>query len=80
MKKVKLEEGQMALCFCPEWCEIGYQVAIWDGKKFDYPDASNDNFDACVEGYLPLNEDGKPIGRLYKERRERSDTSYSIGS
>ena len=80
MAKVKLENGQMALCFCPDWCETRYQVAFWNGEKFDYPDATNDNFDANVEGYLPLNEDGKPIGRNYKEYKTNYDTSHSIGS
>ena len=80
MKKVKLEVGQMCLCYCPEWCSINYQVAIWDGKKFDYPDSPNDNFDACVDGFIRLNEDGKPIDKIYKQYREKGDVSWEIGS
>jgi hypothetical protein len=67
MKKVKLEIGQLALCYCPEWCGTGYHVAKWDGEKFDYDEEPNGNFDNCVEGYLPLNEDGKPQARIYRE-------------
>lgn len=80
MKKPKLEVGQMCLCYCPEWCTINYQVAFWDGEKFDYPDAPNDNFDNCVDGYLPLTEDGKPAAKIYREYKAPENVSHSIGS
>lgn len=58
--KPKLKKGQMVLCVCHEWCELGYQVAQWDGKRFSYPGEPNNNFDNCVTGYLPMNQYGKP--------------------
>lgn len=53
-------KGQMALCKCPEWCPIGFQVAIYDGTKFDYEDSPNYDFDLYVQEWMPLNEDGEP--------------------
>jgi len=23
------------LCHCPEWCDIGYVVALWNGANFE---------------------------------------------
>ncbi|TAJ13038.1 hypothetical protein DMA11_10250 [Marinilabiliaceae bacterium JC017] len=56
----KLKREQIVLCRCPQWCDTGYQVAIWTGCKFDYPDAPNDMFHDCVIAFMPLNKDGEP--------------------
>ena len=37
------------LCFCPKWCDNGYQVAFWNGKEFHYEDQPNENFSQHVE-------------------------------
>ncbi|HWY09700.1 MAG TPA: hypothetical protein VN026_00170 [Bacteroidia bacterium] len=57
----ELKEGQLCICTCPEWCSTGFQIAIWDGEKFDYPDASNDGFDSLVIGFMPLDDDGRQM-------------------
>jgi hypothetical protein len=54
------ETGQLCLCKCPNWCSLGLQVAEWTGKKFDYPEVPNDEFDSLVEQWMPLNYDGEP--------------------
>jgi hypothetical protein len=56
-----LRYGQLALCKCPEWCDTGFQVAIWKGDGFK---VENDGgiFNDCVIEFLPLNEDGEPLG------------------
>ncbi len=52
----KLKTGELYLCHCPDWNYSGYQVAKWDGKKFDYEDATNDEFDSYVKGFIQLKE------------------------
>lgn len=37
------------LCYCPEWCDIGYVVATWNGKEFYYAEQVNDMFSETVE-------------------------------
>lgn len=61
----KLKYGQLALCVCPDWCEIGFMVARWNGSKFDYPEAMNDGFDSYVTAYLLLLDCGLPITGKY---------------
>ena len=39
------EFDKYVLCYCPKWNDSGYQVAKFNGKKCDYGDAPNDNFD-----------------------------------
>jgi len=36
------------LCYCPEWNEEGYQVAVWKGKEFTYGGQPNEMFDGLV--------------------------------
>jgi hypothetical protein len=45
----KPPRNRALICYCPKWCDSGYQVAAWDGKKFRYEDQPNDNFDQHVE-------------------------------
>lgn len=65
MSKKRIKYGQLALCYCPGWNELGYQVAVWQGNKFDYAEAGNDDFDKHVKAFLPMNENGKPIEKPY---------------
>lgn len=58
--KEKPDRGQLCLCKCPDWCSLGFQVAEFDGRIFNYPDAANDSFNEHVEEWMPLNEDGEP--------------------
>ena len=37
------------LVYCPRWNSLGYEVAIYDGKKFTYYEEPNDDFSDCVE-------------------------------
>ncbi len=41
--------GRPLLCYCPDWSDLGYQVAEYKSGRFDYADAPNDSFDDCVE-------------------------------
>ncbi len=60
--KVKnLAINQICLCQCPDWCSEGFQVARWDGEKFDYDSSSNPEFDGKIIGFVPLDEDGLPM-------------------
>lgn len=70
MKKPQLKRGELYLCFCPEWCTLSYQIATWEGDRFDYPDSTNDEFDNYVKSYLPLNEEGKPVAKNYIEYKK----------
>lgn len=60
-KTADLIEGQIVLARCPEWNELGLQVAQWDGEVFYYDDQPNDDFHQCVTSYMSLDEDGNPI-------------------
>lgn len=39
------------ICYCPDWSDIGYQVAQWDGKEFYYEDQPNDMFNRHVKSW-----------------------------
>lgn len=39
------------ICYCPNWCDIGYQIAYWNGDEFHYEDQPNDNFNMHVEAW-----------------------------
>jgi len=54
-------KGRMCICRCPNWCELGYQIAQWDGEKFDFPESPNPWFDRDVIAWMPLDEDGEPL-------------------
>lgn len=54
------KKGQLCLCKCPEWCSLGFQVAEWTGKKFDFPEIPNDMLDSLVEEWMPLDDEGEP--------------------
>lgn len=56
MKKNKIKQGILYLCYCPEWCEEEYMIAKWDGNKFDYSGCPNDDFDSYITSFYPLNE------------------------
>ena len=60
-RREKPKTGQLCICRCPDWCEEGYQIATFDGEKFDYDAATNSFFDENVIAWLALNEDGEPI-------------------
>lgn len=57
----KPENGQLCICRCPNWSEEGYQIAQWDGKKFDYSCSPNSFFDEHVIAWMPLDDGGKPL-------------------
>jgi len=46
--KIKPQVGRLVLCYCPEWNEEGYQVAVWKGKEFTYGGQPNEMFDGLV--------------------------------
>ena len=50
----KPEYGDVCLCECPEWRNVGYDVAIWTGKKFDDSEMNNDMFNDCVIGFCVI--------------------------
>jgi hypothetical protein len=56
MSWIKISSGivppseRVLLCYCPEWNETGYQVAMWDKNKgFYYHEQPNDMFHDLVE-------------------------------
>ena len=55
-----LTENQMCICRCPDWCEEGYQIATWNGEKFEYDADPNGGFDKSVIAFFPLTDDGYP--------------------
>lgn len=55
-----LNKNQLCLCRCPDWCEEGYQVAKWNGMKFEYEADPNGGFDRYVKAFIPLDADWRP--------------------
>lgn len=47
-------EGQVCICRCPNWCELGYQIAIFEDGIFDFPESPNFSFDKQVIAWKPL--------------------------
>lgn len=37
------------ICYCPEWCDEGYKIAIWNGDEFLYQNQPNNGFNQCIE-------------------------------
>lgn len=50
-KKERIPQARPLLCYCPKWCDGGYQVAYYNGRVFEYEDQPNDNFDQHVESW-----------------------------
>ena len=48
-EKIKPQRERVLICYCPEWSEIGYQVAKWNGKEFYYDEQPNNDFNGLVE-------------------------------
>lgn len=40
--------GRAVICYCRDWCGLGYQIATWNGKEFEYIEQPNDMFDLTV--------------------------------
>ena len=53
-------KGQLCICKCPEWCPTGFQIAEFDGNKFQCIDHPNPDFDLLVIEWLPLDKNGIP--------------------
>ncbi len=49
--KIKPTKGRVVLCYCPEWCDTGYQAAQWNGQEFVYDEQPNDMFNTLVESW-----------------------------
>lgn len=60
-KRISPIKDQLCLCKCPDWCILGFQIAMWNGDFFTYPELQNGDFDLSVEEWIPLNDDGLPI-------------------
>lgn len=58
IKKQKPVTGQLCMVSCPGWNQIGLVLAVYTGKKFEFPDNNFPNFKAFVKGYKPLKSDG----------------------
>lgn len=53
-----LKRGQLVVCKCPDWNEEGFQIAVWNGREFEYSGQQNDWFNEYVEEFAKLNDDG----------------------
>ena len=53
---MKPARGDKVLCYCPDWCDTEYQIAMFDGKKFYYEDQPNDMFDGLVVAWSYFGE------------------------
>lgn len=54
------QESQLCLCRCSEWCQEGYQIAIYEDGVFQYSDHPNSYFDIKVIAWMQLDQDGEP--------------------
>jgi hypothetical protein len=52
----KPEVDSICLCKTPEWNNEGYQVARFNGKKFDFDGSPNDMLEGCVEGFIVIED------------------------
>lgn len=57
-----LKRNQLVICRCPHWNEEGYQVAVWNGKEFEYSGQQNDMFNGLVTAFIRLDDEGFPFG------------------
>jgi hypothetical protein len=48
---IKPQIGRVVICYCPEWCSSGYQIAFWNGKEFYFDEQPNDMFNDLVESW-----------------------------
>ena len=67
------KEGQLCICKCPNWNELGFQIATFKKGEFTYPEQPNDAFDKNVIAYCPINEDGNQIHTLATVKAKKYD-------
>lgn len=67
------KEGQLCICKCPNWNELGYQVATFKNGEFTYPEQPNDDFDKNVIAYCSINQDGNQIHTLATVKAKKYD-------
>ena len=48
-RDVEPPKNRTIIAYCPGWCDEGYQICKWDGKKFYYLSQPNEMFDENVE-------------------------------
>jgi hypothetical protein len=53
----KPKKYDTCLCKCPTWRDIGFEVAYFDGNKFDDKDLNNDFLDEAVESFCVIEDD-----------------------
>jgi hypothetical protein len=57
-RAIELDYEQLVLTKCPDWCEEGFQVAVWNGKEFEFRAQPNDMFNEHVTDFMILSEYG----------------------
>ena len=67
------KEDTIVICRCPNWNDIGYQIAKFENDKFCYDDQPNERFDENVIAWTPLNEDGEQIETIHKFKADQWD-------
>ena len=48
--------GTRVICYCPDWNDSEYQVAIFNGNEFYYDEQPNEMFDEHVQKWALLME------------------------
>lgn len=48
------KQNEDLICFCPNWNEIGYQIARYEDGEFTYPEQPNNWFHENVIGWAYL--------------------------
>lgn len=86
-RKSTPKEGQLCICRCPNWNELGFQIATFENGEFTYPEQPNDDFDKNVLAYCPIDEYGNQIhtnatvkAKKYEELEEKISECYEEGS
>ena len=47
--KIPIPMNRNLICYCPDWCDSGYQIAHHNGLEFVYDEQHNDLFSDHVE-------------------------------
>ena len=62
-QKHRLAHRQLCICYCPEWCDEGFQIGVWDKNSgtFESVGIKKEYFDKTVKEFCPLDISGEPV-------------------
>ena len=55
-RDIEPPKNRPIVAYCPDWCDMSYQICEWDGKEYGYRDQPNEMFNETVLKWLLFEE------------------------